>query len=188
MPAPLLWRPTDLTVAQREARRHAAAAQFPRVRQGRVSQRAVARQVGASPSAVQQWYQAWRGGGRRALAARPHRGRAAKLTPAQWRTLGQLLRRRALAAGFPTEPWTLKRVAALIRQRFAVRYHYRYLERPLKAHGFTPQRPAVQAKERDDAVVRAWLKRDWPALKKKLGAKGGRLPAWTKRVTRFGPA
>ena len=188
MPVPSPWRPTDLTPAQREARRRAAAAQFPRVREGRLSQRAVARQVGASPSAVQQWYQAWRLGGRRALAARPRPGRAAKLTAAQWRTLGHLLRRGALAAGYATEQWTLKRIAHLIRHHFGVRYHYRYLERPLKAHGFTPQRPAVQAKERDDAVVRAWLTRDWPALKKKLVAKGGRLPAWTKRVTRFGPA
>lgn len=188
MSAPVPWRPRMLTSAQREERRRAAAAQFPRVRQGRLSQRAVARQVGASPSAVQQWYQAWRVGGRRALAARLRPGRAPKLTAAQWRTLGHHLRRGALAAGYATEQWTLKRVAHLIRRLFGVRYHYRYLERPLKAHGFTPQRPAVQAKERDDAVVRAWLRRDWPALKKKLTAKGGPLPAWTKRVTRIGPA
>jgi len=188
MPAPLPWHPTTLTAAQREERRRAAATLFPRVRQGRVSQRAVAQHVGASPTAVQQWYQAWLAGGRRALAARPRRGRAAKLTAAQWRTVGQLLRRGALAAGDATEQWTLKRIAHLLRRHFGVRYHYRYLERPLKAHGVTPQRPAVQAKERNDVVVRAWLRRDWPALKKKLVAKGGRLPAWTRRVTRFGPA
>lgn len=84
----------------------------------------------------------------------------------------QFIRRGALAAGYSTEQWTLKRIAHLIRRHFGVRYYYRYLERPLKAHGFTPQRPAVQAKERDDAVVRAWLKRDWPALKKLLNGIG----------------
>jgi len=72
----------------------------------------------------------------------------------------------ALMAGYVTEQWTLKRVTHVIRRHFEMRYHHRYLERSLKAHGFMPQRPAVQAKERDDAVVRARLTHGWPALKK----------------------
>lgn len=191
MPTPRPWRPTELTIAQREERRRAAATRFPRIQriqQGRLSQRAVARELGVSPSAIHKWYQAWLVGGRRALRAIPKAGRAPTLTAAQWRTLGQHLRRGAVAAGFPTEQWTLKRIAQLIRRLFGGRYHYQYLERPLKAHGVTPPRPAVQARERADALVRAGLKRDWPALKKRLAAKGGRLPAWTKQVTRFGPA
>lgn len=188
MPRPVPWRPTWLTPAQAEERRRAAARHFPQVRQRRLSLRAVARLVGASSSAVQQWYQQWTAGGLRTLRARPKTGRPARLTAAQWQMLGQRLRRGARAAGFATEEWTLRRIAQVIRQHFGVRYHYRYLERPLKAHGFTVQRPMPRARERDDRVVRAWLQRDWPALKKKLGASGASLPAWTKRVTRFGPA
>jgi transposase len=45
-------------------------------------------------------------------------------------------------------------------------YHSRYLERPLKAHGFSVQRPATQAKERDELVISVWLKREWVTLKK----------------------
>lgn len=182
------WRPTRLTAAQLEERRRAAAAMFPHVTRGTLSQNAVAQRLGVSRSAVNQWYLAWREGGVRRLAARPKTGRPAKLTVGQWRRLRRRLRRGAIAAGFDTEQWTLKRVARVVWREFGVRYHYRYLERPLKAHGFTVQRPAVQAKERDDALVAAWLTRDWPALKKKLGASGARLPAWTRRVTRFGPA
>ena len=182
------WRPTRLTLTQLEERRRAAAAVFPRVKRGTLSQTAVAQQLGVSRSAVNQWYQAWRDGGVRRVAARPKTGRPAKLTAGQWQRLCLLLRRGAIAAGFDTEQWTLKRVARVVRREFGVRYHARYLERPLKTHGFTVQRPAVQAKERDDALVAAWLKRDWPALKKKLAASDARLPAWTRRVTRFGPA
>ena len=38
-----------------------------------------------------------------------------------------------MAAGFDTEQWTLRRIAALIWREFGVRYHPRYLERPLHA-------------------------------------------------------
>ena len=162
MPRPVPWRPTRLTPAQAEARQRAAAGHFPQVRQRRLSLRA--------------------------LRATPKTGRPARLTVVQWQVLGQLLRRGAMAVGFATEEWTLRRIAQVIRRQFGVTYHYRYLERPLKAHGFTVQRPMPRARERDERVVRAWLKRDWPALKKELVASGASLPAWTKRVTRFGPA
>ncbi|MFD0465223.1 winged helix-turn-helix domain-containing protein [Microvirga aerilata] len=71
-----------------------------------------------------------------------------------------------MAAGFATERWTLERIAALIEREFGVHYHPRYLERPLKAHGFSVQRPATRAKERDELVIAVSPKRDWVALKK----------------------
>jgi putative transposase len=71
-----------------------------------------------------------------------------------------------VAAGFETERWTLKRIAALIRREFGVRYHPRYLERPLRAHGYTAQRPATRAKERDESAIAAWRRREWVAIKK----------------------
>jgi putative transposase len=47
-----------------------------------------------------------------------------------------------------------------------VRYHPRYLARPLKARGFTVQRPATRAKERDEPAIAAWPRREWVAIKK----------------------
>ena len=80
--------------------------------------------------------------------------------------MGRLLDRGAGAAGFATGRWTLERIAALIEREFGVHYHPRYLERPLKAHGFSVQRPATRAKERDELVIAVWPKREWVALKK----------------------
>lgn len=161
-----LWMPARLSREQREERRRAAAALFPRVRRGTLSQAAVARQLGVSREAVRQWYTRWEQAGLRGLRARPTPGPTGKLSPAEWRRLAVLLRRGTVAAGYDTEQWTLKRVAHLIRREFGVSYHSRYLERPLKALGFRPQRPAVQAKERDDALVAAWVKHDWALIKK----------------------
>jgi transposase len=183
-----VWLPRRLTPAQLEERRLAAAALFPAVRAGRLSQGEVAQRLGVSPAAVCQWYGRWRTGGRRALKARPKTGRPPQLTARQWQRLRIILLHGAVAAGFDTERWTLKRIAAVIRREFGVRYHARALSPVLKAHEFTVQRPATRAKERDEALVRAWLTHDWAQVKKELVVRGARLPSWTRRVTRFGPA
>jgi len=183
-----VWIPLQLTKSQCEQRRQAAAARFPQVQAGKLSEAQLAREFGVSRQSINRWYRAWRRRGLAGLTAKPCPGRPARLLPRQWRVLTGELQRGALAAGFPTECWTLKRIAQHICRRFGVRYHYRYLERPLKAHGFSLQRPPVQARERDEALVEAFLRRDWPALKKRLTAKGASLPVWTRRVTRFGPA
>lgn len=179
------WYPHQLTPAQLEERRLQAAQWF---RTGTLTQAEIARRLGVTPAAVSRWRARWRHGGDRQLRARPRAHAAPRLSERQWQRLLRRLARGALAAGFPTEQWTLQRIAALIRREFGVHYHPRYLSRPLHAHGWSPHRPAPRAKERDDALVEAWLRRDWEAVKKALTATGAPLPAWMKRVTRFGPA
>jgi putative transposase len=146
-----------------EARRLAAAALL---RQGRLSQAAIARQLGVSGASVCRWAATLAQEGRRGLRARPRTGRPARLDAAAWERLGRLLAQGAVAAGFATEQWTLRRIAALIRQEFGVDYHPRYLERPLTALGFSAQRPATRARERDERAIAAWPRRDWVAIKK----------------------
>ncbi|WP_369333667.1 winged helix-turn-helix domain-containing protein [Corallococcus sicarius] len=63
-----------------------------------------------------------------------------------------------------------------------------YLAECLHRLGLSPQQPRTRAKERDDALVEAWLKRDWPRIKRGLEEAGGPLPSWTRQVVRFGPA
>jgi transposase len=129
------------------------------------------------------------------LASAPaHAGPARRAAPRGSRTVSSGSRRarapggRGLAAGVDTERWTLRRIAAVVAHEFGVRYHPRALAPALKAHGFTVQRPATRAEERDEALVAAWLTRDWEGVKEELAARGARLPSWTRRVTRFGPA
>jgi putative transposase len=180
-----VWVPRRLTPAQLEQRRLEAARLL---RGGRLSAAAVARRLGVSRQSVSRWRRALAAGGRRGLARRPHTGRRPRLTTRQWDRLAALLARGATAAGFDTERWTLRRIAAVVRREFGVRYHFRSLGRLLHARGWSPQRPPTRAKERDDALVAAWVARDWPRIKRGLAASGQRLPSWTRRVTRFGRA
>jgi transposase len=74
----------------------------------------------------------------------------------------------ALAAGFPTELWTLPRIAQLIEQRFAVRLTQPSVWRLLRALGWSVQRPTGQARQRDEKAIRTWKAKRWPELKKSL--------------------
>lgn len=163
-----MWRPRHLTVIQLEERRMAAAQLF---HTGGFSDAQIARQLGVTRDAVSKWHAAWRHGGEARLAVRSKPGRPARLSAAQWRQLAVVIERGARAAGFDTERWTLRRIAAVIARRFGVRYHPRYLERPLKAHGFSVQRSATRARERDEDMIARWPTHEWVALKKRRSSK-----------------
>ena len=178
-----VWRPTHLTAEQMEERRLVAATLL---REGQLSQAEIARHVGVSRASVCRWAATLAQAGPRGLAARPNLGPPARLDDKAWTRLGRLLDRGAVAAGFATERWTLERIAALIEREFGVHYHPRYLERPLKAHGFSVQRPATRAKERDELVIAVWPKRDWVALKKRRAGSTGPWSSGTRPATASG--
>ena len=156
------------------------------LRQGRLSQAEIARQLGASRASVSRWAATLAQDGQRGLEARPIPGRSPRLDEKAWVRLGRLLDRGAVAAGFATERWTLKRIAALIECEFGVRYHPGYLERPLRAHGFSVQRPATRARERNELVIAVWPKRDWIALKKSRSGRSARSSSGTRPATASG--
>lgn len=133
----------------------------------------VARRVGADGRSVRRWHRAWRAGGEAALRPKPAPGAAPKLTARQRRALVKALLRGGKAAGFDSDLWTGRRVAALIRRRYGVSYHERYVPRLLRALGFTPQRPERVAREKDPAAKARWLHRQWPAIKKNRRGRGG---------------
>jgi transposase len=178
-----VWRPAHLTSEQMEERRLAAAVLL---RQGQLSQAEIARQLGVSRASISRWAATLAQEGRHGLEARPIPGRSPRLDEKAWARLGRLLDRGAVAAGFATERWTLDRIAALIEREFGVHYHPRYLERPLKAHGFSVQRPATRAKERDELVIAVWPQRDWVALKKRRAGSTGPSSSWTRPATASG--
>ena len=87
-----VWRPAHLTPEQMEERRLAAAALL---REGRLSQADIARQLGVSCASVCRWAASLARQGRRGLEARPIPGRAPRLGEKAWARLGRLLDRGA---------------------------------------------------------------------------------------------
>lgn len=163
------WHPRRWTAAQLEERRLTAARWL---RAGRLAQAEIARRLGVSRAAVTQWKQHLEAQGVRGLRRRTATGRPSHLCSDQWGQLLRILRRSATVAGFETERWTVPRITAVVARTFGVRFHPRSLGPALRARGWSRQRPIARARERDDALVAAWLAHEWPRIKRGRSALG----------------
>lgn len=127
----------------------------------------VARHVHVDRRSVRRWRAAHDRDGPDGVSSRPAPGRPSKLDAKARYRLEQLLLKGARASGFPTDLWTCPRVGEVIHRAFDVEYHVDHLGRLLRSLGWTPQKPERQARERDEAAIRRWVKVDWPRIKKK---------------------
>ena len=102
-----------------EARRFAAARLF---QQGQ-GQAAVMRALGVTRQTAHRWYHLWRRGGRDGLKATRRLGRKPRLAARQLARVERALVGGAQRHGFPTDLWTLPRVATVIERLTGVHYH-----------------------------------------------------------------
>jgi len=128
---------------------------------------AVARALGTSRASVTRWRQAYEAGGADALAATPHPGGVSRLTDGQRKRLVRMLLHGPRRHGYPTELWTLARVAELIATTFGVQYHPSAVWHILRGLGWSCQRPERRARERDEQAIAIWRQQDWPRIKKR---------------------
>lgn len=126
----------------------------------------VARQTGVSRQTVMRWERALKQSGMESLQRAAVFGRPRRLSAQQLQELGVLLKAGSLAAGYTTEIWTLPRIGQLIQKRFQLQLSQSSVWRTLRHMGWSVQRPARQARERDERAVQAWKKKRWPQLKK----------------------
>lgn len=117
----------------------------------------VARRVGVTWVTANRWMKRLRAKGMDSWHDKPRSGRPQRLTGAQKRKLTKILRKGALRYGYPTELWTLKRVAEVIEKEFGVQYNVTHVWRVLRSLGLTAQVPLLRAMERDDDYIRWWV-------------------------------
>jgi transposase len=127
----------------------------------------VARELGVDRRSVRRWKAAHRKKGLKGIESKPTPGRPPRLRNADKLRLETVLLKGARAAGFATDLWTCPRIAQVIRDRFGVSYHVDHVCRLLHNMGWSPQRPARVAVERDEARIAQWIREDWPRAKKK---------------------
>ena len=147
----------------------------------------VARALHASRQSASRWYEAWKRGGLPALRAAGRAGRKPKLNLRQLQQVAHLLCQGARAHGFGTDLWTLPRVAVVIERQTGVRYHPGHVWKILGAMNWSLQRPARQARERNEEGVRHWVAERWPAVKKTLGAAKPGLSSKTRAASPNAP-
>jgi transposase len=146
-----------------ERRRKRAARLFERGS----AQADVARELAVSRQSVSRWYAEWQAGGAKALKGAGRAGRMPRLSTAQLRQVERALRQGPRAHGFGTDLWTLDRVATVIEATTGVAYHPGHVWKLLRDKlGWTRQRPARRAVERDDDAIARWVATDWPRIKR----------------------
>jgi transposase len=165
-------RPAGQVRARRDfaglkARRGEAAGMFARGKR----QVDVVTALGVSAQTAWRWYRAWQEQGRDGLAGAGRAGRRRKLTDEQLAGVEAALAKGPRANGFGTGMWTLARVAEVIERITGVRHSQTQTWAILRERlGWSRQRPARRALERNEEAIATWVKQDWPRIKKAPGA------------------
>jgi len=125
--------------------------------------------LGVSAQTASRWYRIFVAEGKKGLAG-PGRPVAQAVRRAAG-TGGASAAKGPQANGFATQMWTLARVGDVIETLTCIRYGQTQTWTILRERlGWSRQRPAQRAVERDDEAIATWVKQDWPRIKKAPGA------------------
>ena len=152
------------------------------------SQAVVAANLGVSRQSASAWHEAWSEGGKAALAGAGRAGRLPLVSDEQLAEVLEALSKGPEGNGYANGLWTLARVAEVIERVTGVAYSQTQTWEILtKKLGWSRQRPARRALERDDVAITNWIKNDWPRIKKAPGADGHGSSSKTSRASASSP-
>lgn len=127
----------------------------------------LAAELDVTRGSVNRWLQWYEAMGIEGLITRTAPGPSRKLADEQRIELTALVEAGPLAAGYPSGVWTGPMIGDLIEQRFGVRYHKHNVPRLLHELDFSVQRPRKRLARADAAAQATWIRKTFPAIKKK---------------------
>lgn len=134
---------------------------------GGVSVIELSEKLDVTRGSINRWLQWYDAAGADGLLPSKAPGGIPKLNANQQDELVALIEAGPLACGFASGIWTGPRIGDLIRQRFGVRYHNHHVPWVLHKLGFSVQRPRKRLARADKEQQEVWLKKRFPAIKKK---------------------
>ncbi len=130
------------------------------------SQADVARKFNVSTAATNQWYQTWEKNGLDGLKSKGHTGFDSKLTKEKRQAFKKAILKGPHFFGYETDLWTLSRLATVMRKVNKLKFSEVWIWKIVRDLGFTPQKPQVKAKQRDEKKIKEWKENVLPDLKK----------------------
>ena len=141
----------------------------------------VARELEVSRQSATVWYHAWEAEGVAGLRQAERAGRPPDLSTNELSQVLQALLKGPGEYGWNTELWTLQRVADVIAMETGIRYHVGHVWKILRRLGWSWQKPARRATERDEEAIARWVREEWPEIKNSLA---GSRPGSSSRMSR----
>ena len=130
------------------------------------TQAEVARKFNVSTAAANQWHSIWKKRGADGLKSAGKSGVKPKLTQEKRQAFKKAILKGPLAFGYETDLWTLPRLSAVMKKVNKIKFSEVWIWHIIRDLGFTPQRPQVQAMQRDEKMIKEWKEKTLPDLKK----------------------
>jgi len=142
-----------------------------------MTQTAVAELFCVTRQAVGKWIKAYREGGVSALYAKTQGHPPGELLSEEQKQeiFDTIIQTTPDQNGLPYMLWTRGAVAELIWQRFGLRRAPQTIGGYLRQWGFSSQKPARRALEKDPQAVTQWMKQEYPKIKSKATAEGAEI-------------
>lgn len=123
--------------------------------------------LGLHRSNIYNWIARYREGGIDALRTRKITGAPSKLKGNQIQKLYKLVTsNNPLQLEFDFALWTRDLIRQLIYREFKVKLSITSVGRLLKKLGLSPQRPLRRAYQQDETLVKQWIEKEYPAIKR----------------------
>lgn len=133
----------------------------------------VAKGMGINRTTIYDWLALYRKGGWGALDAKKRGGRKPKLNGKAMSWIHKTITmKNPLQLKFPFALWTCDIIRQLIRSRFGVKLSQASVNRLLHQLGLSAQRPLWRAYQQNPEAVEKWLKKEYPAIKRKAAIAG----------------
>ena len=143
----------------------------------------VADHLGVTRGSVNRWLQWYNACGLDGLRSVARPGRPSRLTEAQLAELVTLIEAGPFECGFDAGIWTGPMIGELIRRSYSVKYHNHHVPKLLHSLGFSVQRPRKRLARTDAEKQEIWLRKRFPAIKKKPAHAVGLSCLRTKRAS-----
>lgn len=126
----------------------------------------IAKAIGINRTTIYDWLAKYRAGGWGALKSRPTPGAKPKIDgkKMQW-IFDTVTQKNPQQMKFEFALWTREMIQKLIQDKFKIKLSLKAVGRILSQLGLTCQKPLYSAIQKDESLVKAWLKKIYPGIK-----------------------